>query len=101
MSRFDNLAAWAPSADAVLYASRSAQLTTDGIFRQDTSGTAYGPVTPIGDLPRLPVSGLENRKVELYLKDTRGDLDQLPDSGIDDMSARVFYRPCWLNTPGS
>ena len=98
---YDNFAAWAPNLDATLYANRSAQLTTDGIFRQDTSGTAYGPAFHAGDLPRLPVSGLESRKVELFLKGSRGDFDQIPDSGIDDISGRVTYRPCWLNTPGS
>jgi hypothetical protein len=35
------------------------------------------------------------------VKGSRGDFDQLADGGIDDISARVFYRPCWLNTPGS
>lgn len=101
MSYIDNFASWAPTADAAMYASRSAQLTTDGVFRQDTSGTAYGPVNHIGPYPRIPPSGLESRKVEIYLKGSRGDFDQIPDTGIDDISARPFYRPSWLLIPGS
>lgn len=99
---YDNFKAFAPTAtttvsDAVIYANRSAQLTTDGHYRLDTGGTAYGPVSiQGGDLPRLPVSGLEGRTTEIFIKSSRGDLDQLPDSGIDDVSARVFFRPSYL-----
>lgn len=83
--------------DAVIYANRSAQLTTDGHYRLDVGGTAYGPVsTQAGDLPRLPVSGLEGRTTQVFIKGSRGDLDSLPDAGIDDISARVYYRPSYL-----
>ena len=72
------------------------------MFREDTDGTAYAKIdSHVGCLPRLPPSGLENRKVELYVKASRGDFDQFPDAGIDDVSARVTYRPAWLLTPGS
>ena len=87
-----------PQSDAVTFASRSTQLTTDGHYRLDSGGTAYGPVSiQTGDLPRLPVAGLEGRTTQVFLKASRGDFDQLPDAGIDDISARVYYRPCWLN----
>lgn len=99
---YDDFRVWVPSPDAVVYASQSAELRTEGMFREDATGTAYGPVSLVGgDLPRLPPSGLEGRKVELFLKGSRGDLDQLPDTGVDDVSARVFYRPAWLTSPGS
>jgi len=101
MSYIDNFASWPPTADAAMFASQSAQLTTDGIFREDSSGTAYGPVLNIGQNPRIPPSGLESRKVEIYLKGSRGDFDQVPDTGIDDISARPFYRASWLLIPGS
>jgi len=97
----DNVRAWVPSVDAAVFANRSVELRTDGVFRQDTTGAAYTPVVPIGALPRIPPSGLENRKVELFVKASRGDFDQTPDSGIDDLSARVHYRPSWLIVPGS
>lgn len=94
---FDNFAAWVPTPDAVIYASRSAQLTTEGHYRLDSGGTAYGPVSHrVGDLPRFPVAGLEGRTTEVFVKASRGDFDQLPDSGIDDISARVYHRPSWL-----
>lgn len=99
---YDSFTAWVPTLDAVMFASQSAQLTTDGMFREDSAGVAYGPVSPkSGSLPRLPPSGLEGRKVELFLKGSRGDFDQVPDSGIDDISAQAFYRPSWLIAPGS
>ena len=52
---YDNFAAWVPPADAVIYSGQSIELRTDGMFREDSSGSAYGPVADvIGDLPRLP-----------------------------------------------
>lgn len=100
--QYDNFWAYVPNVDAVLHASQSAALTTEGIFREDTAGAAYGRVPRItGDLPRIPPSGLEERPVELFLKGSRGDFDQLSDSGIDDISAQVFYRPSWLTVPGT
>lgn len=97
---YDNFAAWVPNFDAAIFASRTAQLTTQGVLRQDSGGTAYGPASKrIGDLPRIPPSGLESRSVEVFLKASRGDFDQLPDSGIDNISAQVFYRPSWLTAP--
>jgi len=88
--------------DAVVYASRSAQITTQGNFRQDSGGTAYGPTAPAyGDLLRIPPSGLEARTVECLVKLSRGNLSTEPDGGVDDLSARLYYRPSWLTTPGS
>lgn len=52
---YDNFAVWAPVPDAVIYATRSAQLTTDGMYRLDSGGSAFGPISRVvGDLPRLP-----------------------------------------------
>jgi hypothetical protein len=52
--------------DAAVFADQVAELRTDGMFRATADGTAYGPTSPpIGDLPRIPVSGLEGRPVEL------------------------------------
>lgn len=97
---YDNFAAWAPDPDAVLFPGRSADLATSGLHRQSPDGAAYGPVShAIGDLPRIPPSGMEGRPVELLLKTSRGDLDVLPDPAIDPLSAQVFYRPCWLFAP--
>lgn len=98
---YNNFLAWVPSADAVLNASQSAELTTNGMYRQAALDDAYGPVSQVvGDLPRLPPT-VEGRTTEIFVKVSRGDFDQLPDSGIDDLSVQVYYRPCWLTVPGS
>jgi hypothetical protein len=97
---YDNFAAWVPPVDAVIHASQSLQLTTEGMFREDSGGAAYGPVSWVeGDLPRIPPAHPEARTMELFLKASRGDLQDLPDSGIDDISARMTYRPCSLYVP--
>lgn len=98
---YNNFAAWVPSLDAVLHANQSAELRTDGMFREDSTGAGFGPVSyVVGDLPRLPPT-VEGRTTEVLIKGSRGDLDQLPDTGIDDLSAQLFYRPCWLTVPGT
>jgi hypothetical protein len=85
--------------DAVVYASQSTQLTTQGMFRTPGS-SVYGPVAQVtGDLPRLPPSGLETRPAQLFVKPSRGDLNDLADSGLDGLSVQVVYRPTWLSRP--
>ena len=97
---YSSFAAWAPTADAVAFASQSAQLTTDGLVREDSAGAAYAPISyPTGDLPRIPPATLEGRTTEFFIKMTRGDLQTLADPGIDDLSARVSYRPSYLLVP--
>lgn len=102
---YDNFSVVVPPADAVMFASQSAQLTTDGIVREDSTGTSYGPVSiRTGDNPRLPVAGLEARTTEVFIKASRGEFDRFPDSHTasqygDDISARIFYRPSWLHVP--
>lgn len=97
---YDNFWAYVPNVDSVMFAHQSAQLTTEGMFREDSAGAAYGPVANVvGDLPRIPPSGPEGRTCELFVKASRGDFDTLPDTGIDDISAKVFYRPSWLFVP--
>jgi hypothetical protein len=100
--QYKNFKVWVPTFDAVLHANQSAELRWDGMFREDSGGTAYGPVSHVvGDLPRIPPSGLEGRTVEVFLKWTRGDFDQLPDSGIDAGSAQVTYNPSYLFVPSA
>lgn len=90
-------------ADAVIYADQQVELNTFGCSRETADGTGWGPTSPpVGDLLRVPPSGLEGRPVELFLKASHGDLDQLPDvSNGDDLSVTPFIRPSWLITPGS
>ena len=91
---------FAISQDAVAYGSQSVQLGTDGMYRKDPTGTVWAPVsTVIGDLPRVPPSGLEGGTIQTFLKFTRGNFASEPDAGIDDLSAQIFYRPSYLITP--
>lgn len=91
-----------PVQDAALFANQKAELRHDGMFHESSTDGIYKPIgSVIGDLVRLPPSGIEERKVELVLKASRGDFDTLPDSAIDDISAQVFYRPSWLTIPGT
>lgn len=99
--RYDSFAAWAPDPDAVMFASQSTSLTTVGMFREDLFGITWSPVSNvIGDLPRLPPSGLEGRAVEFFVKISRGDLTDLPDTGSDAFGIVPSYRPSWLVVPG-
>ena len=80
--------------DAVLAASRTIELRTDGMYRQGAGGTIFAPVSQVtGDLPRIPPSGLESRTVQVFLKASRGEFDNEADTGIDDLSAQIIYRP--------
>lgn len=92
------------SADAVCYSSRTAELRTEGMYRQDAAGVVEGSIAVVvGDLPRIPPSGLEGRAVELFVKPSRGDIGQsslaVPDSALDTFTAQVKYRPSWLFRP--
>ena len=82
---YDNFAAWAPVPNAVLNPSQSLELRTDGIVREDVSGSAYGPVSWVeGDLPRLPptVGGT----TEVFAQGVAGATSRrCPISGIDDV----------------
>jgi hypothetical protein len=97
----DNFAAWIPNHDAVLFGGKVGRLTSDGLSRQSADGNGFGPVQhPDTDLPRIPVSGPEERPVEVALRPSRGDFAQVPDSGIDTLAVRLAYRPCWPYVPG-
>ncbi len=98
---YDNFGVWTPNLDAVLYAKQSAYLRWDGNYRESLDGLSVGPVAdPTGDLLRMPVSGEENRSVEIMVKASRGDFGLVPDSGIDDISYKLAYRPSHLFVPG-
>jgi uncharacterized protein (DUF433 family) len=90
--------------DAVLYDDGQAALTWQGAFREDRTTTAYARISEeTGDLVRLPPSGLEERPVQLFVKNSRGLLPSPStneageaDSGIDTIKAVVSYRPAWI-----
>jgi hypothetical protein len=94
--------------DAVVYHGQHAELRSDGAFRANNegSGGAYGRVSEeTGDLPRLPPSGIENRPVQVFVKQSRGLMPE-PGSGetsgeldagaTDNLKVKIVYRPCYL-----
>ncbi len=86
--------------DAVVYASQSAEVRTEGVVREDSTGTAYGPASAVyGDLPRLPPSGLEGRAVEVFVKPSMGNLDDEIDAELDGFTVQVKHRPSYLFNP--
>lgn len=98
---FDNLAIWVPQTDAAIFASRDLRIGHQGVYRKSEDGAAYGPVAhPGNDLMRLPVSGPEERLVEVSVRTSRGDFDAIPDSGLDLFKYQLSYLPCWSQVPG-
>lgn len=98
---YDNVGIWTPEPDAVMFASRDMKLSDKGIYRRSNDGVGYGPVNrPGADLPRIPVSGPEERPVEIFVKGSRGDFGDAPDFGIDPLKGQMTYRPCWSEVPG-
>ena len=70
------------------------------MWREAPSGTVYGTVSQVvGDLTRLPPSGLENRPCQLFIKPSRGDLNALPDSGLDSFTVQPLYQPTFIFRP--
>lgn len=99
---YDDFSVWVPDADPVIFASRSALLTSDEMLREDAAGIGVGSVSyPGADLPRLPVSGAEGRPVEVAVKQSQGNFEDFADpSTTDAISFHLAYRPCWPGVPG-
>lgn len=86
--------------DAVIYADQNVHLRHDGMWREAPSGTVYGTVSQVvGDLTRLPPSGLENRPCQIFIKPSRGDLNSLADSGLDGFTVQPQYNPTFIFRP--
>lgn len=97
---YDALGVWVPTIDAVLFANRDAHLLTQGLARKGPDNVGYGDIArPGSDLPRIPVSGPEERPVEVAIKPSRGDFDTVPDGGLDLVAGKLSYRPCWSSVP--
>jgi hypothetical protein len=94
-TQWDNFVAYATSnTDAAVFGGASAALRYDGMYRADPSNVYYGPIAQVvGDLPRLPPSGVEGRPVELFLLLSEGDLKSKPDLSLGSFTAQVTYRP--------
>ena len=86
------------------------EVRTEGIYGQlgaeygsGPVATSYAPGTGIGDLPRLPPSGMENRPCELVVRPLPGFEWQGPGSSSPDslipFTVQVAYRPVYLGRP--
>lgn len=97
---YNNFLAWTPDDDAVIFAGRSAELRYDGMYREAPGGSNYSAMgTVLGDLMRVPPSGLEARPTEIFLKPSFGDLIQASDSQLLRLQAEMRIRPCYLFVP--
>jgi hypothetical protein len=101
MTRFyDNFLAWVPETDAVAFAGKTAELRFDGMYRESPSGYAFTQIgTVLGDLFRIPPSGMEGRKTEILIKGSIGDFEQATDPTNLKLQARLRYRPSYLFVP--
>lgn len=99
---YDNLSMWVPQNDPVIYGSKSLRITSSGMYRASEDGKSSGSVAyPGSDLPRLPISGAEERLVEIAIKPSRGDFATIPDGGLDKSVSQLSYRPCFAEVPSS
>ena len=88
------------SQDAVIYANSTMEVRYDEMVREAPGGTVYGKVSQVvGDLARMPPSGMENRPCQIFIKPSRGDLNTLPDSGLDGFTCQPIVRPSWIFRP--
>lgn len=89
--------------DCVIAALGQVEMRFDGMYRPNPATAPWAPVSKvIGDLVRIPPSGIEQRVCELFVKPTRGDLDNddnYADAGIDAFTVQVRYRPVWIHRP--
>jgi hypothetical protein len=93
----------------LLSPSKSMQFRSDGIIRQDGTGTVWVPMVGKGDLLKVPVAGVEQRTQRWIVKLCRGtplgdgglaNPNESGDAGIDNLSAKLYYTPRWLMVPG-
>ncbi len=80
----------------VCFAERSAELRTDGVFRQSSEDDVWGELIPDGFLPHASPSGLEGRKSRFIFIPTQGDLGELADGGDNALATQSFARPAYL-----
>jgi hypothetical protein len=89
-----------PPQDAVMYASKSVFLSTQGMYRESSDGAGAAPIGyPGADLPRLPVSGPEEAPVEIAVAPSRGQFGEIVDSGKDGFKVQVTHCPCYSSIP--
>jgi hypothetical protein len=80
----------------VCFAGRSAELRSDGIYRQQSTAEVWGRLIPEGFLPYGAPGGLEKRKMRGIMIPSQGDLGLIADSGVNKLSIKPIYRPAYL-----
>lgn len=85
---------WIPELDAITFDGRSAELRSDGVFRQAEVADIWGRLVPDGFLPTAQPSGLEERPTRGIIVPTRSDLESLSDVGeASDIEVVEKYFP--------
>lgn len=95
---FTGFEGWEPSLDLAVYASRILELRSDQVRRQDVSGVTYGQAPYEGDYLRVIPAGPEKAPSRITVKLSR---DPSADNGIDDLAAKLFVTPLYLEAPPS
>ena len=98
---YDDFVAFVPTKDAAIFASQSLELRHDGADRENTAGTAWGPVSSKrGRFLRIPPAGQEGRAVRLLTKGYRDDPVTGTDPGTnDDIQEQLFVTERGLVVP--
>jgi hypothetical protein len=98
---YDDFYVWVPPADAALFGSQSLEVRHDRVVREDSAGAVWAKVSSYeGDYLKIPPSGAESRTLRAIVKATRGEPNEF-DAAIDDISARLFVTPRYLNVPSA
>jgi hypothetical protein len=80
----------------IVYLNATTEFRSDGVWGAGLGGPGfYSTIPTIGDLPRLPPSGMEKQPVQLLMKLSRNEFS-VADLGIDTFTVTPVYRPCYL-----
>lgn len=99
---YDNFFVAAPTDYEVLFAGRQLEIRSDGVQRQDSTGTYYGPPpsAPRGSHFFLPPAGSAGRTTRVAVKADRNNIEAQEDVPIgDSLQAQVIYTPRYLAVP--
>lgn len=95
---FDDFVAGTSLTDAACFAGQSIQFASDSTVRSVASGI-WSEQHLEGDQITIPASGKEARPVEVIVKMSRAPLGVSGDEGIDDLSAKLYVQPRYLQLP--
>jgi hypothetical protein len=97
---YDDFVAYSYSVDAAIFASQSMEIRHNTANREDSAGAVWTtPSKYVGDYLLVPPAGSEGRPSRIIVKASRGNTTDQPDRGIDDISARLYVTPRYLQIP--